>query len=122
MKSLLMLLGMLMFLAGCDGNTSSGNANSAVRLAIDKGVAVPGGYALIEASSYGQFADNLTLYLKHKEDGRVYEYEDGKIGAEIVVPEGYSLVAVSAYGKFANNRTFFCQKNGTDQVFTCSPK
>lgn len=117
-----MLLGMLMFLVGCDGNTSSGNANGAVRLAIDKVVAVPGGYTLIAASSYGQFDDNLTLYLKHKEDGRVYEYKDGKIGVEIVVPEGYSVVAISAYGKLENKRTFFCQKNGTDQVFTCSPK
>lgn len=123
MKSLLMLFGILMFLAGCDGNTSSGNTNSAVRLAIDKGVAIPEGYTLIEASSYGQFADNSTLYLKQKENERVYEYEDGgKIGAEIVIPDGYSLVAVSAYGKFENSRTFYCQKNGTDQVFICSPK
>lgn len=123
MKATMLLFGVLtLFLTGCGGDTSSGNTNRAVQLAIGEGVAIPEGYALVEASAYGQLSNNLTLYLRQKESGRVYEYASGKIGHEIVVPEGYSLVAVSAYGKLSNNRTFYCQKNGTDQVFVCSPK
>lgn len=121
MKGLMMLFGMILFLlVGCSGNTSDGT--STVQLEIGKGVAIPFGYNLIEASAYGQFVNSSMLYLQQKENGRVYEYEDGKIGAEIVMPEGFSLVAVSAYGKFVNDRTFYCQKNGTNQIFICSPK
>ena len=123
MKATIALLGMLMlFLIGCGSEATSGNTKSAVQLAIGEGVAIPEGYTLIEASAYGQFTNNNTLYIRNKANGRVYEYESDRLGTEIVIPEGYILVAVSAHGKFTNNRTFYCQKNGTDQVFVCSPK
>lgn len=123
MKPATALLGVLaLFLTGCGGDTTSGKTNSAVQLAIGEGVAIPEGYTLMEASAYGNLANNNTLYVRNKTNGRVYEYEGGRLGTEIVIPEGYTLVAVSAYGKCANNRTFYCQKNGTDQVFVCSLK
>lgn len=121
MKAISIVLGVsVLLLMGCGGNATSNN--SATQLTVDEGVVIPADYTLVEASAYGQYANNNTLYIRNKSNGRVYEYEDGKLGTEIVVQEGYALVAVSAYGKFANKRTFYCQKNGTDQVFLCSPK
>ena len=121
MKAVVALGMLVLFLCGCGDITFSNATANAIQLAIDEGVAIPDGYILIEASAYGRFVNNNTLYLRNKENGRVYEYEGKKLGAEIVIPEGYSLVAVSAYGGYTNKRTFYCHKNGTDQVFVCSP-
>lgn len=116
MKTAILALVLLLFVAGC------GTSPTRVQLTIAEGVAIPEGYTLIEASAYGQYTNYLTLYIQNRETGRVYEYRNGEIGNEIIIPDGYTLVAISAYGAYGNYVTFYCKKNGTEQVFVCKPK
>ncbi|MBK5215532.1 MAG: hypothetical protein JJE53_01850 [Candidatus Pacebacteria bacterium] len=106
------------FLTSCS-NSIPASSRDEIKLGIKEQVVIPEGYKLIEASSYGQFDNSLTLYIENNENGYVYQYIKSKIGAKITVPEGYKIVAVSAYGKFDNNVTFYCQNVKTNEVFAC---
>jgi hypothetical protein len=103
-----------LFLVGCkNGDTSS----KSIQLSIDHGMAIPGGYNFIGASSWGAYYEVSTLYIQNKENERIYEYDGERIGTEIIIPDGYSFVAVSAWGGYVGCRTFYCKNNKTNEVF-----
>jgi len=119
-KIVLATLVLVFLLAGC----SKISPGREIELSQQKGAFVPDGYELLDASitDGDSPADFTVFFIREKNSGKIYEYGDGKIGAEIIIPKGFVLVAVSSFGLCGDYRTYYCREEITGLIYEFVPK
>jgi len=124
-KISLLLVVLVILLVGCGSNV--GLPGEKIELSKDSApfILIPDGYELLVVARWENNGGNPMVFLKDKEDERIYQLKEGKIGAEIVIPKGFSLVGSDAvynslYGE--QHVSYYCRDNKDGKIYLFSSK